>query len=416
MKGKVVLFLTLALILFFFASLLSADTIILQSEKVVEGKITEETDEFIAVETESGTSFFRKEEIKSITKTRLDAATGSVAEVTGAVDVLPKGETQWMPLREGEVLNEGDSIRTGTGSKAIATLADQVVMAVEPESSVDLEKLQRSERRDIDIKMNLARGQIWTDVGKLRTKGSRFYVTSPAVVTGVRGTIFTVQAGPEEKTTVAVVDGAVEVRTRNMIMSPVRVKENQMTEVTPNNPPTKPMAISAGFLAQWALLQAKFGLLRGGLSQGFQISPAQAAAGGGAVAAGAAVAVAASPGGGGGGGGTVVVTKSLTGAYDPNPVDTEIDGTAAIGGRTVTSVDVKMLCDPFTVPDQFQIVYMGNVIGDTGMIGEDLGDPGEDILLTASANGSSPIVTIRVISGAMGTDWHWDARVIYHVK
>jgi len=238
----------------------------------------------------------------------------------------------------------------------------------------------------------------------------------------VRGTVFTVQAAPDEKTTVAVVDGGVDVRTRDMMISPVQVKSNQMTEVTPNNPPTKPTAISAGFLAQWAVYQGKFGLLRGGMSQGFKVSPGQAAAGGGVVAAGAVVAAAAAGGGGGGGTRspsppeTVIVTAGASGNYDPNPQDTVIDGSSAIGTRTVTSVSVRMLCDPFTVPDRFQILYMGNIIGDTGMVGEDIGDPGEDILLTGSADGSSPIVTIRVISGPLGTDWNWDARVVYYVQ
>ncbi len=416
MKTRVFSILCAVIILSVLVSTVSADLIELKSGKIVEGTVVEETEQFIAIETDAGTSFIKMEEVKSVTKTQLDLATGNVAEVTGAVNVLPRGKEQWIPAEKGMVLNEGDSIRTGPDSNAIAVLENQVIMAVEPESTLGLDRLRQSPKKEIDIKVRLDSGQIWNDVGRLKTKDSRFYVTTPAAVTGVRGTVFTVQTVPEKKTTVAVVDGGVDVRTRNMEMEPVRVKKNRMTEVAPNKPPTAPTAISAGFLAQWAIYQAKFGLLRSGMGAGFHVSPGQATVAGG-VAAGAAVAAAVGGGGGGGGGATgVIETASETGNYAPAPVDRDIDGSSAIGSRQVTRVDVRVLCDPFTVPDQFQILYMGNVIGDTGFVGEDSGDPGEDIVLTGSADGSSPIVTIRVITGPLGTDWHWDARVTYHVE
>ncbi|GAB4338188.1 MAG: hypothetical protein Kow0099_12070 [Candidatus Abyssubacteria bacterium] len=419
MKHKIIPPLLILIILFSFSSTLFADVVELKSGEKMEGEITEETDQFVAVETDAKTIFFKKDEIEKISKTRLEAATGKIVEVTGTVEVLHKGKEEWVPAQEDMVLSEGDLIRTGPDSNAIAVLADQVIMAVEPNSSMGLDKLQQSPKKELKIKGKLDGGQLWADVGKLKATGSKFYVQTPAAVTGVRGTVFTVQAGPDEKTTVAVVDGSVDVRTREMMVSPVRVKENYMTEVTPENPPTKPVAISGAFLAQWAIYQAKFGLLRSGMGGGFQISPNQAAVGGVAVAGIAVAAVAADSGGGGGAGPpapeTVTVTASQTGFFSPVPIDTEINGSSVIGTRTVTGVEVSVLCDPFTVPDQFQIIYLGNVIADTGMVGEDLGDAGEDILLNGSASGSSPIVTIRVISGPLGTDWHWDATVTYTV-
>ena len=420
MKSKAVSILCVLIICSCVSAAAFADVVELRSGEIVRGEITEKTDEFVAIETDSGTSFFRREDVESMQETSLEAAAGNVVEVTGTVDVLPKGEKQWVAVQEGAILNEGDLVRTGPDSKAIAVIENQVIMAVEPTSNLHLEKMQQSPKKEIDIKVHLDNGQIWTDVGALRTKQAAFYVTTPAAVTGVRGTVFTVEAGAGDKTTVAVVEGGVEVRTRDLMMEPVQVKKSQMTEVTPNKPPTAPTVISGGFLAQWAVYQAKFGLLRSGMTQGFQLSPGQAAVGG-AVAAGAVAAAAASSGGGGGGSvpapsQTVIVTASENGLHSPTPIDTDIDGSSAIGGRAVTGVTVRVFCDPFTVADQFQIIYMGNVIGDTGIVGEDLGDPGENILLAGSANGASPIVTIRVISGPLGTDWNWDARVTYHVQ
>jgi hypothetical protein len=400
---------------------ISADIVELKSGEIVEGEITEDTDSFIGIETDVETSFIKKDDVKSVKKTRLDMATGRIKEVKGTVEVLPAGKEQWVPANDETILNEGDTVRSGPDSNAIAVFEDQVIISVEPESNAELDKLQQTAKKDLRMKVNVDSGQIWTDVGKLRSKRSKFFVATPSAVTGVRGTVFTVQAGPDKKTTVAVVDGGVDVRTRDMMMEPIEVKESQMTEVTPNKPPTKPIVISGAFLAQWAILQGKFGLLHGAMgAQGFSVTPAQAGVAGGVATAGVA-GVAAADGGGGSSSppappDTVIVTATETGVHSPAPIDKEIDGSGPIGGRTVVRVLVRVLCDPFTVPDRFQIIYMGNVIGDTGMIGEDLGDPGENILLTGSANGSSPTVTVRVITGPLGTDWHWDARATYFVE
>jgi hypothetical protein len=422
MRNPVVSLLFAFIICSILSPTISADIVELKSGEIVEGEITEETDQFIGIETDVETSFVKKENVKSVKKTRLDMATGRIKEMKGTVEVLPAGKEQWIPANEEITLNEGDSVRTGPDSNVIAVFENQVIMSVEPESNTNLEKLQQTAKKDLRMKVNVDRGQIWSDVGKLRSKRSKFFVATPSAVTGVRGTVFTVQAGAEEKTTVAVVDGGVDVRTRGMMMEPVKVEESQMTEVTPNKPPTKPVAISGAFLAQWAILQGKFGLLHGAMgAQGLGVTPTQAAVAGGVATAGVAGVAAVADEGGGSDSppappDAVIVTATETGIHSPGPIDREIDGSPAIGTRTVVRVEVRILCDPFTVPDRFQIIYMGNVIGDTGMIGEDLGDPGENILLTGMANGLSRVVTVRVITGPLGTDWHWDARVTYFVE
>jgi hypothetical protein len=197
------------------------------------------------------------------------------------------------------------------------------------------------------------------------------------------------------------------------MLEPIKVKENHMTEVVPNKPPTAPTAISEALLAQWAVYQAKFSVLRGGMgAQGFQPSAGQTAVGVGAAVGVGVVAASVSSDSSSSGPASVTVTASESGNFSPVPIDRDIDGSSAIGTRTVTGVEVSVLCDPLTIADQFQIIYMGNVIGDTGMVGV----PDQDILLTGNAAGSSPIVTIRVITGPLGTDWHWDADVTFNLE
>ncbi len=265
-----------ALILIFFSGATVADTIVLKSGRVIEGNIVEETDELVAVEMEGGTGFFSKEDIKSINKVRLDVARGRIVEMTGTVEVLPKGETEWKPAEEGMTLDEGDSVRSGPDSKAIATFADQLIMAVEQQSEVNLEKLQKSRKTGINMKVNLDNGQLWNDVGKLRNKRSNFYVETPQAVTGVRGTVFAIQVASDDVTRVAVVKGTVDVRTRGMLITPIKVGENTMTDVVENEPPATPTAISEDFLAQWKQYEGRFRILRIGMIGGrLGLSPTQ---------------------------------------------------------------------------------------------------------------------------------------------
>ena len=252
-----------ALIIALMSATLAADVIVLKSGSVIEGEIVEETEELVAIELDTGgTGFFSKEDIKSINKTRLDIAQGRIVEMTGVVEVFPKDGTEWEAAEEGMSLGEGDTIRSGPDSKAVAVFAGKLIMAVEQETEVDLEKLQQSPKKGTNIRLKLNNGQIWNDIGRLRSKRSKFYVETPQAVTGVRGTVFTVQVAPDNTTKVAVVKGSVDVRTRGMMVTPVRLRENDMTEVAENQPPAEPTAISEEYLEQWNQYKSKFQRLR----------------------------------------------------------------------------------------------------------------------------------------------------------
>jgi hypothetical protein len=273
---KAAIALTALLVVAFISAVVRADTIELKSGKIIEGDIVEETDLLVAIEMDGKTGFFSKEDIKSINKTRLDLAQGKIVEASGTVEVLPKGETEWKTAEKGTSLNEGDQIRSGPDSKAVATFANQLIVAVEKDSTVGLEKLQQSRKKGMDVKIKLDQGQVWNDVGSLRNKNSKFYIDTPQAVTGVRGTVFTVRVTPDAKTNVAVVKGTVDVRTRGMMMSPVKVAENTMTDVVENTPPAAAVAISEELLGQWKVYQSSFRLLRIGMLGGIiGLSPMQ---------------------------------------------------------------------------------------------------------------------------------------------
>ena len=64
---------------------------------------------------------------------------------------------------------------------------------------------------------------------------------------------------------------------------------------------------------------------------------------------------------------------------------------ADVGGRTVTKVKVTLVYDTVNEgANRFQVLYEGNVIGDSGLVTQ----PGT---LIQQANGSSPSVVVRVV-------------------
>jgi len=134
----------------------------------------------------------------------------------------------------------------------------------------------------------------------------------------------------------------------------------------------------------------------------------------GAVVVGA-VAVDSLSGGGGGGSGfddsnTISVPASgrSSGGFSSGPQDTIINGTAQVGGRTIRGVRVTVFYSAYTVPDQFQIIYEGSKIADSGVVS------GSDSI-QGTGRGSSPIVTIRVLTPRGGTAWDWSATVEFSV-
>ncbi|HMP89434.1 MAG TPA: hypothetical protein PJ991_04495 [Kiritimatiellia bacterium] len=134
---------------------------------------------------------------------------------------------------------------------------------------------------------------------------------------------------------------------------------------------------------------------------------------GGALVGGAIVAGA--MGGSGGGSGfddsnTVSVPASggSSGGFSSAPQDRVIDGSGAIRGRTIKGVRVTVNYRAYTIPDRFQIIYNGSVIADSGVVS------GNGSIQGVS-RGTSPLVTIRVITPQGGTAWDWSATIEYSV-
>ncbi len=269
MARRLFLFSVAAFILFSFSTGLTADIFVMETGGIIEGEIIDENDDTYVLDTERGRMNLSKDKVKSRSPSSLDPAHGRLVEVTGTVEVLRKGKTEWTAAEKDMPLNEGDMVRSGSDSKAVVLLANTNIVAVEQNTELDLKTLQKSRKAGTLIRASMSKGQLWSNVGGLKKRPSRFYVQTPTAVTGVRGTVFTVEILPEDSTTkVAVVEGSVQVQARGMIEPPTRVRANKMTSVGKDVAPTKPEAISEDYVAQWNQYKGKFRMMRIGMIGG----------------------------------------------------------------------------------------------------------------------------------------------------
>jgi len=125
--------------------------------------------------------------------------------------------------------------------------------------------------------------------------------------------------------------------------------------------------------------------------------------GGGALAVAGAVALAddgdsSSDGNDGGGTETPitdrVITKSASGRDNPAPHRTTIDASNEVGEHTIEQVRIELTVNAVDgFEEQFQVVYEGTVVIDTGPV------PGEDVpRTTGTLSGTSPLVEVWVVS------------------
>lgn len=144
------------------------------------------------------------------------SAQTEIKAVTGRVEVLRRGQTQWRAATVGTKLAEGDEIRAFGGASAELELPDATNLLVAENSRLIVTKVEvdAQKRNRIGV-FHLAVGKVRAALAQsaiqlVQTRQSNFAITTPGGVAAVRGTIFVTSYDPTTATTlVAVVRGQV---------------------------------------------------------------------------------------------------------------------------------------------------------------------------------------------------------------
>ncbi|MHA3903100.1 FecR domain-containing protein [Castellaniella sp. WN] len=116
-------------------------------------------------------------------------ATATAIHVTGQVTADGR------PVRPGDVLRAGQSLRSADGGTATLRLEDQSLLTLPPGTTLRLQHLQSFQGTGLtDTRIDIDRGTLESTVAPAGTGVGRFEVRTPATVTGVRGTRLRVHA------------------------------------------------------------------------------------------------------------------------------------------------------------------------------------------------------------------------------
>ncbi|MEA3329072.1 MAG: FecR domain-containing protein [Candidatus Omnitrophota bacterium] len=150
----------------------------------------------------------------------------------GKVETLYSGQTEWAPLKPGTALNPRDSIKTRDNSSVDIKLAGSVIRLKE-NSFVKLGDIEK-QRDNIKItEIDLRKGKILATLTEL-SPDSKFNITSPVAVSGVRGTSFSVTILPDNSSTeLRVVKGEVVFECKNELDKYIKVTKLTSSVISP---------------------------------------------------------------------------------------------------------------------------------------------------------------------------------------
>jgi len=179
---------------------------------------------------------------------------GTTLTIISGEVMVRHGASVFTIATDGDVLSEGDAIRTGAEGRAILTYFEGSTVTIEPATELAIDAANATVDGSTVVSMTQSVGRTWHVVTKLITGGSKYEVRTPANTASVRGTEFQVDADsatttltttegtvlaqvPDPARQGAVVDvpvtaGATHMQTRNAPPAPARAAPEPEREVT----------------------------------------------------------------------------------------------------------------------------------------------------------------------------------------
>ncbi len=165
------------------------------------------------------------------------AASSSSLEVLDGIVALSHDGQTFTQGEDGDLVEQGDVVRTGEGSHAVLTFFDGSTIEVEPESELIVQTLKATSAGDIVMEMQQNLGRSWHVVSRALTPNSKYEVRTPTTTASVRGTAFLVAVEPTGKTNLQTTDGLVRAAGGGVM---VEIPPGFQTDVEPGGAPDAP--------------------------------------------------------------------------------------------------------------------------------------------------------------------------------
>lgn len=145
----------------------------------------------------------------------------TIIKIEGTVLKRINPQNIWISANKGDILDDGDSLKTKENSYAELRFSDGSIVKINPETEVSIYKDYFS----------LAIGYIRLYITKLFPN---FEVRTPSAIAGVRGTEFSVEVLNDQTTIVTVYEGEVDVTAQGRTL---RLRKGESSIIRPKSPP-----------------------------------------------------------------------------------------------------------------------------------------------------------------------------------
>jgi hypothetical protein len=139
----------------------------------------------------------------------------------GTVENQYSGRGNWHRIWQTRMLNDGDRLRTHTGSRASIKLPDNSLVSIGENSEVEMSEF-RMDDRSRSVKVKLFMGKVRSRVGHFFGKESKYEVETPNGVLAARGTDFLVEHSSGDgggQTTLTVYSSSVDITASGQTMT-----------------------------------------------------------------------------------------------------------------------------------------------------------------------------------------------------
>jgi hypothetical protein len=135
-----------------------------------------------------------------------------ITYLAGDVKTARRGTTDWQPARANQELFEGDRIRVSKNSTAELITEKKSVIRLSENSALEITKLEKDTERKIEAsRFALSLGRLWNKVRKILSPKSEYTVSTPTALSGIRGTVYSIDVLSNSDTRFKTYSGSINV-------------------------------------------------------------------------------------------------------------------------------------------------------------------------------------------------------------
>lgn len=184
----------------------------------------------------------------------LGKGAAKITFLKGSAFLVKKDLQKIRPLAKGDLLKKGNRVKTEKAARLELKLPDGSYIRFDENTSFKLDALKfNKQKKQRNVRVNMALGKTWAKVSKFRKGKGRFAITTKTAVAGVRGTVYRMNVYADNSAVVKVYWGEILVEKRKALEegSPIPKQFDKPKKVLGPQPIAGPRPVS---LKEWTYI------------------------------------------------------------------------------------------------------------------------------------------------------------------